>query len=170
MEESESAKLLGVNSSDKGEGFLDVGQMYFFCPKPHFSILTLYRTQSTSDPGVLIKRKAIVVVLERRGTWRSVFCSGFQGWINISDDQAKSQIFMRAKSVRRYEDWRGNNYFFFNGKAMLGSDGRFFAVTNIMAALVLYLFFVHVTLATQAPLIVGVRLLILPCILISQCI
>lgn len=157
MEESESAKLLGVGPDEKVEGFMDVGQMYFFCPKQHYSILTMYRTQSTSEPGVLIKRKAVVVVLERRGTWRSVFCSGFQGWINISDDQAQSQIFVRAKSIRRYEDWRGNNYFFFNGKALLGSDGRFFAVTNVMAAIVLYLFFAYVAPASPTPFIVGVR-------------
>lgn len=157
MEETESAKLLGGNLGNKAGGFMDAGQMYFFCPQQHFSILTMYRTQSTSDPGVLIKRKAIVVVLDRRGTWRNVFCSGFQGWINISDDHAKSQIFIRTNSIRRHEDWRGNNYFFFNGKAMLGSDGRFFAVTNGLSATVLYLFFAYVAQESPAPVTIAVR-------------
>lgn len=157
MQESESAKLLGVGQSGDETGFMDVGQMYFFCPQKHYSILTMYKTQSTSERGVLVKRRAIVVVLERRGTWRNIFCSGFEGWVNISDDQANSQIFTRAKSIRRHEDWRGNNYFFFNGKVMLGSDGKFFAVTNVMSVIVLYLFFGHVTIATPAPAMVGVR-------------
>jgi hypothetical protein len=31
-----------------------------------------------------------------------------------------------------YEDWRGNNYFFCGGRVILGSDAKFFVLTNVL--------------------------------------
>lgn len=143
---NEDSKLL-----DKPDctGFLDAGQMYMFYPQKYFTRLTLCRTRSTDEPGVYIKRKAALAVLERIGTWRYIHCSGFNGWINVSEDQKGSNIFVPAPTFRRYQNWKGNNNFLFNGKIMLGSDARSFIFTNFMIALVSFLFFWHI--APAAP-------------------
>jgi len=141
---SESSKLLSVGSDETQGNFLDVGQMYIFHPARHYSKLTLCKTQSTADPAVHIKRPAVFVVIERKNTWRNVSCSGHQGWINVSDDQEGSKIFERVSSFRRYQDWRGNNLLFSEGRIMLGSDGKFFMATNAVASIVIYLFYAYV--------------------------
>jgi hypothetical protein len=147
----ESSVLLGTTGAgnQQGEGFLDAGQLYMFNPQPHFSRLTLCKTRSTNEPGVYIKRKTILAVVQRIKTWRFVYCAGFSGWINVADDQKDAGIFVRKENLKRYEDWKGNNLFFANGRIMIGSDGTAFTVTNVMASLVAYLFFWHV--APRAP-------------------
>jgi hypothetical protein len=131
--ESEGTKLLAGPSQ---AGFLDVCQMYIFNPKHHFSTLVLFRAQSRSEPEVIIKRRSVLVVLKRNGTWRNVYCAGFNGWINISDDQSTSGIFVQTNQVSRFEDWRGNNYFYMSGRMMLGCDAKYFLLTQFF-----YLFF-----------------------------
>eukprot|EP01032_Pedospumella_encystans_P007672 gene7672-9178_t len=141
---SESSKLLSVETEETQGNFLDVGQMYIFHPARHYSKLTLCKTQSTADPSVHIKRPAVFVVIERKGTWRNVSCSGHQGWINVSDGQEGSKVFEKVSTFRRYQDWRGNNLFFSEGRVMLGSDGKFFMATNGVASIVIYLFYAYV--------------------------
>ena len=141
---SESSKLLSVVTEETQGNFLDVGQMYIFHPVRHYSKLTLCKTQSTADPSVHIKRPAVFVVIERKGTWRSVSCSGHQGWINVSDGHEGSKVFEKVSTFRRYQDWRGNNLFFSEGRIMLGSDGKFFMATNGVASIVIYLFYAYV--------------------------
>jgi palmitoyltransferase ZDHHC9/14/18 len=46
--------------------------------------------------------------------------------------------------IRRHEDWRGNNTFLLDGLVMLGSDARFFAVTNVLLGVPVVLFFVFI--------------------------
>jgi hypothetical protein len=98
---------------------------------------------------VYIKRKTVLAVVQRINTWRYVYCSGFSGWINVADDQKDAGIFVYNETVRRYEDWKGNNLFFASGRFMIGTDGTAFTVTNVMAGLVTYLFFWH--MAPHAP-------------------
>jgi hypothetical protein len=129
--------------------FLNPGQLWMFYPQEYFSRLTLCRTRSTDAPAVHIKKRAALAVLERMGTWRYVICSGFTGWINVADNQAQSKVFVRTPTIQRYMDWKGTNIFLFGGRVIMGSDGKLFLFTNIMAVLVTYLFFWH--LAPKAP-------------------
>jgi hypothetical protein len=152
----ETTKLL--NKADS-TGFLDAGQMYMFHPQPYFTRLTICRTRSTDEPGVYIKRKAALAVLERVGSWRYIHCAGFNGWINVSEDQKGSKIFAHAPTLRRYEDWPGNNIFLFGGRLMIGADARFFLFTNMTTAIVVYIFFGYMAPATPRPALVSVCVL-----------
>ncbi|KAJ1432913.1 DHHC palmitoyltransferase-domain-containing protein [Ochromonadaceae sp. CCMP2298] len=152
MSESESTLLLAGPSEG---GFLDVGQMYFFNPKHHFSTLVLFRAQSRKEAEVIIKRRAVLVVVKRSGTWRSVYCMGFNGWINISDDQRGSGVFTQTQSIRRFEDWRGNNYFFAGGQLMLGCDAKYFYVTQICYVIFSLLFYLDVVPYCPAPSLIA---------------
>ena len=46
-----------------------------------------------------------------------------------------------AKSFRRYEDWRGNNYFLFDGKLLLGSDAKCLSISNSLLLLPAFFLF-----------------------------
>ena len=140
---SETSQLLSKEPSSPSDKFLDVGQMYLFHPAQHFSKLTLCKTRSTADPAVHVGRQVVFAITERKDTWRYVYCAGHQGWINVSDSQQGSNIFERVTSFPRHKDWRGNNLFFLSGRIMLGSDGKFFAATNLVASVVVYLFHAH---------------------------
>ena len=47
-------------------------------------------------------------------------------------------------TYRRYEEWKGKNHFFFDGTFMLGSDAKFFVITNILTLIPSLLFFFFV--------------------------
>ena len=50
----------------------------------------------------------------------------------------------RKPTYKRYEEWKGNNNFIFDGRVILGSDARFFVFTNILILLPSILFLTNV--------------------------
>jgi hypothetical protein len=52
---------------------------------------------------------------------------GFYGWTYVPDDAIEKKVFNQIHSMKRYEEWQGNNYFFCGGHIMMGSDAKFFA-------------------------------------------
>ena len=52
--------------------------------------------------------------------------SGILAWSNITNDYIDNKVIFQISKLARYEDWKGNNHFFCNGRYMLGSDARFF--------------------------------------------
>ena len=138
---NEESQLLNASTIQNNEGFLEVGQMYAYLPHKHFAMLTLCRTRCSDQPVVHIKRKSIFFITDKVDTWRYVHCSGFKGWINVSNDHKESRIFVRKRSIKRYEDWKAKNIFLFDGRIILGSSWEYFSITNGLILLVIYLFY-----------------------------
>jgi len=136
--------------------FLDAGQMYFFNPQYSYSKLTMYRSKNRSEAEVIIKRRAVLVIVKRDGNWRNIYCSGFNGWVQVSNSHASSNVFERVEQIRRCDDWRGNNYFYWNGSLMLGCDARFFVVTNVLYISFGLLFYIVILPSSPFSLITGV--------------
>lgn len=152
---SSVASLTGLDESSRGvglDGALEGGAplpprpvVYRYYPTPAFPKMRLYfdRTEGASLKAI-IRRSSLIIVSERLGDWWFVTASGYSGWANTastSGHQGDSLHVERVHTIRRYEDWRGNNHFFCDGRVMLGSDARFFGVTNVLLLLPTLLFF-----------------------------
>lgn len=55
----------------------------------------------------VIRRKAIVIVTEKRGDWWNCTSSGYQGWANITPIMIEKKVLVQIESLQRHEDWRG---------------------------------------------------------------
>jgi hypothetical protein len=154
----ELTPLIGDAASQEKVGVvLAVGQVYRFRPQKEYSRLVVFNTRNTADPCVVIKRVALVCILDSVDTWRKIRSCGYDGWVNLSDDVAGSdKLFEPVKHLRRYEDWKGKNIFLLRGRIMLGCDAKFFAVTNVIAIIVTYAFFAGVASECYAPMITTV--------------
>ena len=106
----------------------------------------------------VVRRKAIAIVIEKHDEWWYVTCCGYQGWVKVTDVMLEQGVFVHVEELRRYEDWRGNNYFFCFGKLMMGSDAKFFLLTNFMLLASSALFFLYVLPECVHPIIPGIAL------------
>ena len=106
----------------------------------------------------VVRRKAIAIVIEKHEEWWYVSCCGYQGWVKVTDVMLEQGVFVRVEELRRYEDWRGNNFFFCYGKMMMGSDAKFFLLTNFMLLASSALFFLYVVPECVHPIISGIAL------------
>jgi palmitoyltransferase ZDHHC9/14/18 len=114
--------------------------LYRFLSTESLPMLSLYTSKdSNAALKATIRRTTIVVVTKQEGNWWQASCAGFQGWVYINEPFEK--IMEPINELRRYEDWKGNNYFFLNGNIMLGSDGSMFGLTHAMILLPSILFF-----------------------------
>lgn len=111
----------------------------WFIPKPG-SKLIFYEEKSTFSP--IKKEKTGKVMLyssERSEGWIKVYYSGLkEAW--IPEDSAVIYTNGEIGSYRRFEEWPGNNHFFFNGKLMFGADIGTFCFTNCLVSIVFLLY------------------------------
>ncbi len=129
---------------------LKVGLVYVFRPIISYSRLVLLKQPSTKSACIcLVRRKSLLVVLGKEGNWRNIICSGFEGWINVSNVDEKSNVFTVAEQISRYEDWKGNNHIMCGGQVVMGSDRGFFVLTNVLLLVPEVLFLVFVVTKTQ---------------------
>ena len=129
--------------------------VYRFNPSTNFKKLYLFNGRLPNSPlKAIVRRPSLLIVSERIGEWWYITCSGFEGWANVAEaskathSQSKPALEL-VHELRRYEDWRGNNYFFCNGAAMVGSDGKFFLFTNLLLIVPSIFFFIFVVPASQ---------------------
>ena len=99
----------------------------------------------------VVRRTAMVIVIEQQTSHWYVACCGYQGWVNVTPQMLEQGVLTPTTKLRRHEDWRGNNYFFCCGKVMMGSDAKFFALTNALLLATSGLFFVYVVPRTLTP-------------------
>lgn len=110
--------------------------------------LMLYTSMlDTAKLRATIRRNALVIVDKKVNNWWSVHTCGFSGWSYVADIEGNMEV---VKEVQRHEDWQGNNYFFLNGRVMIGSDGKLFLFTNALI-LVPSVFFFMYTLPSLYP-------------------
>lgn len=146
----------------------NVGEVYSFTPTMTVPYLLVSALPSIDSHGnYLINRKAILVVLAIGGnSWRKIICGGIEGWIwldgihkshnsnsysnnssnsnNSGSSSSSITGLKRIDSLYKYEDWRGNSYFFCYGRVMIGSDGKMFLFTNLALFTVMVLFFIFI--------------------------
>ena len=111
---------------------LVVGAVYTFTPSASKGILQIkihksresFASQIKHGKEIVIRRKVILIVLEKKGSWHSILCCGQRGWINITPLHIQSKVFTKRDKLYRYEDWQGNNYVLLNGRLVIGSDGN----------------------------------------------
>jgi hypothetical protein len=115
-----------------------------------------------NEGGVSLKaverRVAIIIVTERQEEWWNCNCGGYQGWINITGDMIQKGVIRPVQKLRRFEDWRGQNYFFCGGCIMMGSDAKFFGFTNVLLIVPTVLLFVFVVPRVYYALYVGIAM------------
>ena len=123
---------------------------------------TRLRLLSSSEGGLVtlravIRRTAMVTVIEQKDNdWWFVASCGYQGWIKVTPAMLEQGVFTTVQELRRHEDWPGNNYFFCFGKIMMGSDAKFFALTNAMLLATSALFFAYVVPYCTTPVTLGI--------------
>jgi len=103
----------------------------------------------------VVRRAAVAIVIEKQDDWWYVACCGYQGWVKVTKGMEEQGVLTAVTQLRRHEDWRGNNYFFCAGKVMMGSDAKFFALTNLMLGAATVLLFAFVVPACAHPALVG---------------
>jgi hypothetical protein len=140
-----------------------LGTVYQFTPTMEHPKLRLCTDKRPDAPlKAIIRRKAVLIVKERcPGQWFYVRCNGFSGWAYISDASIESGAFKKVISMRRYENWLGNNYFFFQGRFMVGSDARMLMITNIMLVVPTAIFMAFTATKFERPVIVNVVVAVL---------
>lgn len=134
---------------------LDVGKVYQFNPCREYSSLylskrkpenitldSIYALKSVKMTGgyVIIRKKTIFIILKSDLNWKYLKSYGLSGWININSDMI-NKSFVEIRSVKRYDDWQGNNFIFCNGKFIFGSDFKLFLLTNSLILLLSALFY-----------------------------
>jgi hypothetical protein len=107
----------------------------------------------------VVRRESVLIVTDQQGDWWDVTCSGYQGWVRVPNAIEKG-VFKTIDQLPRYEDWRGNNYFFFGGRVMLGSDAKLFGISNLLILAPSIPFFWITVPRFENPYATGVRVLL----------
>ena len=69
---------------------------------------------------------------------------GNAGWLQMEPARLKQAHLRKRETLYRYEDWQGNNYVFFGGRLILGSDAVLSLFTFIILIGPSIPFFQHV--------------------------
>lgn len=85
-----------------------------------------------SKISIVVRRRSLLVVLAKYNDWRFVLCDGYSGWLNYDNSCIENKVVVKIKSFRRYEEWKGNNYFLLHGKIMLGSDAKLMGFSYVL--------------------------------------
>eukprot|EP00981_Chlorochromonas_danica_P006604 scaffold1438_cov173-Ochromonas_danica.AAC.9 len=142
MEVESYASKMPFKESDP----LTVGHLYSFRPTSNLPKLLIYRSPLPNCTNAfVIRRESILIVLGKTRDYFKIACSGCEGWINLSRELLSDvKVFKPIDHYRLYEDWRGNNYFLFEGRLMLGSHAAFFGVALLYILIFSAIFFLYV--------------------------
>lgn len=121
-----------------------VTQLYKFIPIQRVPMLKMFSQRRETSPLRAVVRKQCLIIVEIKVEgWWYIVAQGFEGWIKVNESE--SDLFLiRKPTYKRYEEWKGNNNFIFDGMIMFGSDARFFIFTNILILLPSCLFLLNV--------------------------
>ena len=154
---SESLKLTQSVASDKTSPVLAQGQLVVFTPGKLLRELVIYKIKSLQHRLALVKHTCVFVVLspDADDEWHHISCAGINGWIFIPTElvktlgtSSKNSVFREVPSIRRFQDWKGNNHFFFEGRVMIGPDLGYFLLTNSFMS-ILFVVFIHIITSYQ---------------------
>lgn len=106
-----SAFVTDVESLQGSPVPIDVATVFKFRPTSEIPKIRLLSSQTSIGLHVtlkaVIRRKAIVIVTERRGDWWNCTSSGYQGWANITPAMIEKRVLVQIENLQRHEDWRG---------------------------------------------------------------
>ena len=142
--DGKSCVSLGLDQVPISEYWNGHPEVFRFSSSKDMAILRLCSNRNASaSVKAFIRSSSILVVTQRLDSWRYIYCGGFEGWAYIPPE-AEGTVLRRVRELRRYEDWRGANYFFCNGRIMVGSDGKMLALTNALLVVPSLVFFICV--------------------------
>lgn len=141
-----------INGNNMGMDQSNTHSVYLFTPSNNYLRLRLYKEKRReSSLHAIVRRRSLMIVITRSSDWWFIICIGFTGWCYIPPECLTSGTIRPISKFRRYEDWKGNNYFFLNGKVIMGSDFKFFLFTNVFLISVSLSLFVLVIPYMQDP-------------------
>lgn len=82
--------------------------------RPSTEVPKLRMLSSRTDIGLrvtlkaVVRRKSILIVTDKQGVWWNCTCSGYQGWVNVTEAMIQNRVLIPIDRLRRFEDWRGN--------------------------------------------------------------
>jgi hypothetical protein len=137
--------------------------LFKFRPSSEYPRLRLLSGRTDRNQGEVTlraveRRIAIIIVTERQEEWWNCRCGGYEGWVNVTEDMIQKSVIKPVEELRRFEDWRGQNYFFCGGSIMMGSDAKFFGFTNVLLIVPTVLLFVFVIPKIYYALYVGIAI------------
>lgn len=139
--------FVDIDEEGDDEQSMENPLLYRFKPTASMPELRLFTSRTSS--AVLkstLRNSCLLVASKQVGAdkgWWYIHSQGFEGWAFLGHDREKSHVEL-CESLRRYEDWRGNNYFFWDGRIMLGSDAKLLIMSNAMLLIPSICFFWYV--------------------------
>lgn len=139
---------LFIDVDDGDDGLLKKPFIYKFIPNASMPELRLYTSRTSRTLKSTLRNDSLIIVnneiVTATGCWWYVYSQGFEGWAHIGESRTDMGHFKKCEGVRRYEDWRGNNYFLFDGRIMLGSDAKMLALSCSVMIVPSFFFFWYV--------------------------
>ena len=139
--------FVDIEEECEDEQGLENPLLYRFKPSTSMPELRLYTSRaSTAVLKATLRNSCLLVVSNQLGIdkgWWYVHSQGFEGWTYLGHDKEKRHVEL-CESLRRYEDWRGNNYFLWDGRIMLGSDAKLLILSNTLLLVPSICFFWYV--------------------------
>ena len=153
---------LGLNLPEFEAHANDTGKsVYKYIPSNDYPKLRLLSDPMNNKNVIhlkaIIRRITIIAVVDKENDWWKVVCSGHEGWIQVLPAMLEKGVLTPVFKLRLYEDWRGNNYFFLDGRIMMGSDAKLFGFTQFLLFIPSFLFFNYVLTKSYFPVTTGVR-------------
>jgi DHHC palmitoyltransferase len=95
--------------------------------------LDVFQTPSSDNvyPKFRIQRASLCVEVKHphsSGSWSRVIVGSHEGYV----DSSRTSSLRPVDKYRRYEAWSGNNYFFCDGRVMVGPNLNLFVATNVL--------------------------------------
>jgi hypothetical protein len=151
-------RLTGSYASSK---YSSNGTLYLFTPNRVIPKLRLFDGKTLQAPlKAIIREKCLIVITQTDENWNYILCREIEGWCQFNrTNETVKEALSRLPEYTRYQEWRGNNVFFFDGQLMFGSDFNFFVFTNILYTIPSLLFFLFVLPDIYLPELVGVSIL-----------
>jgi hypothetical protein len=178
----EAIPVGGEDDKDAGDPFVDVDDgdeegleeplLYKFKPSASMPELRLY-TSRTSNAALksTLRNDCLLIVNSQVGSttgwWWYVYSQGFEGWVYIGGSDKEMRHFEQCESIKRYEDWRGNNYFFLDGRIMLGSDAKLLLLSYSLILVPSFIFFWYVLPYPILPCFVTTTTISIPFLFLS---
>jgi hypothetical protein len=144
------------------------GSLYYYTPIKMVPKLRLFDGKSLNSSLKAILRKKTLLMIDSHASgdptdrWNYLITGEVEGWcqFNLNDENIQEAIRPLTR-YRRYLEWKGINFFFFDGKIMFGSDFKFFLGTNILFLIPSFFYLLLIVPVMYQPILTGVVMLCL---------